>query len=84
MLPYKDISPGLREFTEEVSELELKWHRDQEDRTVSSAEPTDWQLQLENELPRSLNSPIKITAGTWHRVIKGTGNLVVKIIREDE
>jgi hypothetical protein len=84
MLPYKDISPELREFTEEVSELELKWHRDLEDRTVSAAEPTDWQLQLEDELPRSLTAPITITAGTWHRVIKGTGNLVVKIIKDHE
>ena len=84
MLPYVDISPELREFAEEVSELELKWHRDQENRTVSAVEQTDWQLQLENELPRSLNSPIKIKAGAWHRIIKGTGNLIVKIIREDE
>lgn len=83
MLPYQDIALGLRDFTEDVSQFELKWHRDIEDRTVISIEPTDWKVQLDNELPRSLNSPVKIGAGTWHRVIKGTGSLTVKIIKDD-
>jgi hypothetical protein len=84
MLPYQDITPELREFVEEVSDLDLQWHRDREDRIVEAASTTDWRLQLEDELPRSLNSPIWIKAGIWHRVIKGTGNLVVKIIRNHE
>lgn len=77
--PYLDISNDLRSFSQEIDEIELKWHRDEEDREVVAISKTDWKVQLDNALPISLNSPVKIKAGTWHRVIKGTGNLVVKI-----
>lgn len=81
MGPYFDISDEIREFSQEVDELELKWHRDGEDREIISILETDWKVQLENELPKGLNSPIKIKAGVWHRVIKGTGKLTIKIKR---
>ena len=84
MLPYHDIAPELREFSEKISEFELKWHRDLEDRLVEAIGETDWQVQLEDELPKSLNTPTLIKAGTWHRIIKGTGKLVVKIIKKYE
>ena len=80
--PYLDISDEIRSFSQEVDEIELKWHRDEEDREVVSISKTDWKVQLDNELPVSLNSPVKIKASTWHRVIKGTGNLVVKITKK--
>ena len=82
MTPYQDISDEIRVFCQSVDEIELKWHRDLENREVVSIEFTDWKIQLDNKLPASLNSPVKINAGTWHRVIKGTGDLVVKIIKE--
>jgi hypothetical protein len=36
-------------------------------------------LQLENQLPTSINQPIHIPRHEWHRVIKGTGILKLKI-----
>jgi hypothetical protein len=42
---------------------------------------TDWKIQLENELPKELNSAIFIECGQWHRLIKGTSELKVKIIK---
>lgn len=84
MKPYVDISNEVRIFSQEVEETELKWHRDEEDREIISILKTDWKVQLENELPLSLNSPIKIKAGVWHRVIKGTGELTIKIKKNNE
>ena len=55
------------------------WHRDDEDRLVEIVGETDWKLQLDNQLPTSMNQPIFIPRHEWHRVIKGTGNLTLKI-----
>jgi hypothetical protein len=81
--PYKDIEVTdqyiIREFTENIDPIELMWHRDDENRTVEIIGETDWKLQLENELPTSINSPIFIPKHEWHRVIKGTGILKLKI-----
>ena len=81
--PYKDLEVTenyvIREFNENVDPIELKWHRDMEDRLVEIVGNTDWQLQLEDQLPTSMNQPIFIPKGEWHRVIKGTGTLTLKI-----
>jgi hypothetical protein len=55
------------------------WHRDDQDRTIEILGETDWAIQLENSLPTSLNDRIFIKRHEWHRVIKGTGNLLLKI-----
>jgi hypothetical protein len=55
------------------------WHRDNEDRLVEALHDTDWQVQIDNELPTSLNKPIFIPKHQYHRVIKGNGKLRVKI-----
>lgn len=57
------------------------WHRDDENRTIEIIGNTDWKIQLENQLPTSLNNPIFIEHHQWHRVIKGTGNLRLKIYK---
>lgn len=81
--PYKDLEITenyvIREFNENVDPIELKWHCDMEDRLVEIVGDTDWQLQLEDQLPTSMNQPIFIPKGEWHRVIKGTGTLTLKI-----
>jgi hypothetical protein len=81
--PYKDIevtdSYIIREFSENIDPIELLWHRDDEDRTVEIIGETNWKLQLDNQLPTSLNQPIFIPKHEWHRVIKGTGTLKLKI-----
>ena len=77
----KDIV--LRTFGEDIDPIELKWHRDDEDRTVVAIVESDWQIQLENKLPVSLDVPVFIERGEWHRLIKGTGELKVKIIKSN-
>lgn len=73
----------VRTFDESIDPIELKWHRDDECRTVIAVEATDWRIQLENSLPMNLNSAVFIDRGEWHRLIKGTGKLVVKIVKSN-
>jgi hypothetical protein len=86
MRPYTDIEVTdeyiIREFNENIDPIELMWHRDDEDRTVEVMGKTDWKLQLENQLPTSINHPIFIPRHEWHRAIKGTGNLKLKIYKK--
>ena len=83
MTPYTDIEVTdkyiIREFNENIDPIELMWHRDDEDRTIEILGETDWKVQLDNELPTSLNKSIFIKRHQWHRVIKGDGNLRLKI-----
>jgi hypothetical protein len=71
----------IREFSQDTDELNLIWHMDDEDRTIISIEETDWMFQFDDELPISLNSPIFIPRHRVHRVIKGTKDLKIKIIK---
>jgi hypothetical protein len=83
MKPYINIEETndyiIREFDENIDPIELMWHRDRENRLVEAVEPTDWLYQEENKLPISMDKPIFIPAGVWHRTIKGNGNLRIKI-----
>ena len=85
MTPYTDIEVTdkyiIREFNENIDPIELKWHRDNESRIVEIIGNTDWQIQLDNQLPTSMNKLISIPRHMWHRVIKGTGNLILKIYK---
>jgi hypothetical protein len=49
----------IREFNDDINIVELMWHRDNEDRLVEALHDTDWQVQIDNELPISLNKPIE-------------------------
>ena len=71
----------LREFEESVDVDDLEWHRDREDRIVEIVGDTDWQLQMDNELPKPMKGTFFIPKETWHRVIKGSGELKVKIVK---
>ena len=81
--PYTDLEITnkyiIREFGDDIDPIELMWHRDDEDRTIEILGETDWAIQLEDSLPTSLNSRIFIKRHEWHRVIKGTGKLTLKI-----
>ena len=84
-LPFKETFVGnnqyIREFSTDVDSHELEWHIDREDRTVEVIENKDWLVQLDNNLPILLRESIFIPKETYHRVIKGTGNLKVKITK---
>jgi hypothetical protein len=71
----------IRVFENDNLGTEELWHRDLEDRIIEAIEKTDWQLQLDNQLPTSLNSCIFIPKHEYHRVIKGTGILKLKIYK---
>lgn len=74
----------IREFSNDTPSFELVWHRDKEDRIVQAAHDTDWQFQLDNEVPQRLSkNKLFIPKETYHRLIKGTGDLVVKIWQKD-
>ena len=85
MKPYINIETTdnyiIREFSQDTDELDLIWHMDDEDRTIIAIEETDWMFQFDDELPISLNSPIFIPRHRVHRVIKGTKDLKIKIIK---
>lgn len=63
---------------------ECTWHRDARDRVVQIVEGRGWKIQFDNRLPVTLNpgDRIRILAEEWHRVIPGTGDLLM-IIKEE-
>lgn len=71
----------IREFFETTDSDEFMWHRDQEDRIVESLNDTNWMFQLDNQLPKKIekNKEIFIPKETYHRLIKGHGNLKIKL-----
>lgn len=71
----------LRKFLNETEDEEYIWHRDQEDRIIEVLSSDGWKFQQENELPILLEEGITIYIPklSWHRVIKGKGDLVVKV-----
>jgi len=82
MRPYKDILEDevlIREFDENIDPIELKWHRDQEDRLIEVVGDTDWKFQMDNQIPVKMKGEIFIPRGVWHRAIKGTGSVKIKI-----
>lgn len=83
-LPFSEkINNGfhIRTFSSDLNENELKWHFDEEDRIVICENETDWLFQYDNELPIKINKnePIFIQKNIYHRIIKGTNNLKLKI-----
>ena len=79
--PYKEEGQ-VRIFEEHIDEFELVWHRDKEDRLVKPLHKTDWKFQLDNDIPRVIEKEIFIPKETYHRLIKGTGNLLLQIWEE--
>jgi hypothetical protein len=73
----------MRTFRQDSDSEDLTWHRDAEDRIISSIKETDWMIQVEDQLPEMIANSIEIKSGVWHRLIKGTGDLTLKIIKEN-
>ena len=80
--PFNEALDGeylIREFGQDVDPEDLVWHRDHEDRYVTPINENDWLYQEDNKLPIPIKNEIFIPKGLYHRIIKGTTNLVVKI-----
>lgn len=71
----------IRTFLSSISEEDLKWHWDEEDREIEAVEKTDWMFQFDNDLPIEINKKIFIPQGIIHRVIKGSGDLKIQITK---
>jgi len=86
MLPFQENKIGdnmfIREFVQDTDSGEFMWHRDREDRIIESIEETDWMVQIDNELPKKIEGEVFIPMGIYHRLIKGTSNLKVKVIKK--
>lgn len=84
-LPYKETPLGnnqyIREFASDSNTDELEWHIDREDRIVEVIENNGWQFQLDNELPVVLKGKLFVPKETYHRVLKGTGKLSIKLTK---
>ena len=85
-LPFQETKIGdnvfVREFSQDTDSGELMWHRDREDRVVEPIGDTDWMVQLDDELPVILNGRLLIPMGVYHRLIKGTGDLTIKVTKK--
>lgn len=87
-LPFNEIKIDniyYRTFDSNINENELKWHFDEQDRIVVCEYDTDWLFQMDNELPVKIlkNKEFFIPEGEYHRIIKGTGDLTVKVVKLD-
>lgn len=72
----------IRMFPETVWEEDLVWHRDAENRTVKVLSSNGWKLQMDDQLPKELviGETHYIPKNTYHRIIKGIGELIVEIV----
>lgn len=72
----------IREFNNIVDSEDFIWHRDREDRIIESIGDTDWMIQFDNQLPIKIEGKISIPMGVYHRLIKGTGDLKIRLIKK--
>lgn len=87
MKPYLEIVKGnvrTRVLSEHVDSGELVWHRDRNDRVVEILQSNGWKFQMDNKLPIEMKRGdiLEIKKNTYHRVIKGKGDLVIKITEQ--
>lgn len=85
MKPYKNTKTSensfIREFSSNVLDEELVWHRDERDRNLEILEGENWYIQFDNHMPEKLIKGEKyyVPKNVYHRVIKGTTNLKIHI-----
>jgi hypothetical protein len=85
--PYSEESQDdfiIREFKENLTQGDLIWHKDREDRLISPINRTDWMIQIDNELPKVIKENTFIPKEVFHRLLKGTGNLELKIVKNPQ
>jgi GTPase Era involved in 16S rRNA processing len=71
----------IRTFKQETVSEEFIWHKDKESRIISPIGVTDWKFQLDNQLPIEIKEEIYIPKEVYHRIIKGSGDLKIKLIK---
>jgi hypothetical protein len=83
-LPFKQtIKDGIktRVFDKNIDDQELQWHRDERDRIVEVVKGSGWKFQMDDDLPITLKKGDRFTIPSeiYHRVIRGSGDLIIKI-----
>jgi len=84
--PYLDTHKSPHNFTrvfpQTVNTEDLEWHRDYYNRTVTVISGSKWKFQHDNDIPFELTEGMtfQIKAGEYHRLIKGSGQLMVEIV----
>jgi len=85
MLPFQETKLSnntfIREFSQDTDSGEFVWHRDREDRIIESISETDWMIQIDNELPKAIEGRVEIPMGIYHRLIKGSGDLKIRLTK---
>ena len=78
--PYEEDG-NLRTFHSYVKTDELVWHRDRSDREITVLSGYNWKLQMDDNLPKELKHGriYHIKKMVYHRLIKGSGKLLLKI-----
>ena len=87
MLPYSDrkLTNGFeRVFLASVESSELHWHKDRCHRTVTVLEGEGWGLQMDNAMPYIMKQGdvVGIPRDTFHRLLKGSGDLRLLIVED--
>ena len=74
----------IREFSNDVDEMDLVWHEDPENRVIKVIEGNGWKFQYDDQLPFEMIDGIDIVIpkGVIHRVIKGKGPLKIKVFKD--
>lgn len=76
----------IRTFSDSSSQKDFNWHLDRNDRKVHIIKAgSGWGVQFDNQLPQKLKTGdnIVVPAFKWHRVIRGNGDLVIRIIENN-
>jgi len=87
--PYKQFTISqnvyIRIFPRNTGLHELVWHRDRKTRQITVLEGNKWLFQRDNELPFELTDGhvFEIEKGHYHRLLKGDGELFLKIIEKN-
>ena len=71
----------IREFSNDVDEMDLVWHEDPENRVIEVIEGNGWKFHYDAQLPFEMIDGVEFTIikGQIHRVIKGKGPLKIKV-----
>jgi hypothetical protein len=87
-VPYLENSEEsyfIRTFNQNTPSDELKWHFDDENRKIIPVSGHCWQIQIDNSIPEDLviGNEYFIPVDVYHRIIKGEGDLVIKLYKLD-
>ena len=72
----------IRKFSSDIDDSELNWHMDDEDRSIFVISGNGWMFQGDDALPYPINKgkAFQIRKNSWHRLIKGFGELRLLIV----